>query len=84
MASPNTGDVDEEFCILVAGVKMVCQSMYLVEGHVFIELGPHLINAEAIQLGYWGYRLGQQAPPASATLPPCNPGFGVSKRSIFL
>jgi hypothetical protein len=84
MASPDTGDVNDECCILVAGVKMVCQSMDLVEDHVFIELESHLIKPEAIQLGYRGYRLGQRAPPASAALPPCSSEFEVSKHSIFL
>jgi hypothetical protein len=36
MPSSNTGEVDDECCILVVGVKMVYQSLDLVEGHVFI------------------------------------------------
>ena len=44
---------------MVAALKVVCQSIDLVECHVFECLEPHGINAEAVQYGYRGYRIGQ-------------------------
>jgi len=54
-----TQSVDDEVCFMVAALKMVCQSIDLVEGYVFECLEPHAINAEAVQYGYRGYRIGQ-------------------------
>lgn len=54
-----TEEVDDRVQFMVAGLKMVCQSIDLIEGHVFECLEPHGINAEAIQYGYRGYRIGQ-------------------------
>jgi hypothetical protein len=67
MSSPDTGEMDDECCILIAGVKMICQSVDLVGGHVSIGLEPHLINAEAVQLSYRGYRLEQRVPQVDVT-----------------
>lgn len=50
--------MSDKVCVIVAGVKMVYQSIDLVEGHVFKGLEPHPINAD----GYRGYRIGQKAP----------------------
>ncbi|KAL9028996.1 MAG: hypothetical protein Q9180_007082 [Flavoplaca navasiana] len=54
--------INDKVYIMVAGLKMVCQLIDLVEGHVFEGLEPHPINAEVVQYGYRGYRISQKAP----------------------
>jgi hypothetical protein len=56
-----SGRLDDQKRVMVAGIKMICQSIDLVQGHVFEGLEPHPINAEAIQYGFRGYRIGQEA-----------------------
>lgn len=46
-----TEEVNDQVQHMVAGLKMVCQSIDLVEGAVFAALEPYGINAEAIQSG---------------------------------
>lgn len=57
----DTDQVEDDVQFMVAGLKMVCQSIDLIEGHVFEALEPHGINAEAVQYGYRGFRINQVA-----------------------
>lgn len=52
---------DGTCAFLVAGLKMICQSMDLIESNVFTGLEAHPINAEVVQAGHRQYRIGQQA-----------------------
>ncbi|KAI8940008.1 hypothetical protein NX059_003730 [Plenodomus lindquistii] len=61
------GEPTDSCWILIAGIKTVCQSIDLVECHTFIGLEPHIINAEAVQLGFRGYRINQQAGVVTVT-----------------
>jgi hypothetical protein len=49
------------------GPGRLCCWLRLVEGHDFVGLEPHLINAEAVQFGYRGYRIGQHAAQVDVT-----------------
>jgi hypothetical protein len=51
--------------ILLAGIKSVCQSIDLIECHYFRGIEPHDINAEAVQLPFRGFRIGQVHPTVS-------------------
>jgi hypothetical protein len=53
------GEIDDTVYIMVAGLRTICQSMDLIEGHEFEGLEPHPINAEATQYSHRGYRVGQ-------------------------
>jgi len=62
-----TGERDDKVWIMVAGLKSICQSIDLVECQHFIGMEPHPINAEAVQFGFRGYRIGQAATKVSVT-----------------
>jgi hypothetical protein len=55
-------EVDDECSVMVAALKVMCQSVNLTEGHVLEFLEPHPINAEAVQGANRQYRIGQEDP----------------------
>lgn len=47
--------------LMVAGLKVICQPLDLVEGHILEGMEPHPINAEVVQTGNRQFRIKQQA-----------------------
>jgi hypothetical protein len=55
-------EIADRCFIMVAGLKVVCQSIDLTEGHVLDILEPHPNNAEGVQVQKRQHRVGQKHP----------------------
>ena len=60
--------VEDRCWLMVAGLKIICQSLDLVKGHVLELMEPHPINAEIVQSAHRQYRIGQEAPVVEVNL----------------
>ena len=57
--NPQTEELDDKVCILIAGLKVIAHSVTLVEGHVLCGFDPPINNHDNVQLPKRQWRIGQ-------------------------